>query len=243
MGTEIVCEAKYKRASYRVKVHLDAQTLTLRDELKLSIPLKEIQQVAAKGDLLTVKWKDSTVVLDVGNKAERLADSIRNPRSLLDRLGIKPDHTVSILGLDDPSFVQELRQRTNAVADDSVKAMSDVIFLRARERADPLNYYPAAALPGDSVFVVRTSALKELEAVVSQREQPPEKPIERRERTSLFVIIAALAKMAKIDVKKPSAAAIAIETQTELMGTRVAARTIENHLNRIPEALESREGK
>jgi hypothetical protein len=136
MGTEIVCEAKYKRASYRVKLHLDAQTLTLRDELKLSIPLKEIQQVAAKGDLLTVKWKDSTVVLDVGNKAERLADSIRNPRSLLDRLGIKPDHTVSILGLDDPSFVQELRQRTNAVADDSVKAKSDVIFLRARERAD-----------------------------------------------------------------------------------------------------------
>ena len=113
----------------------------------------------------------------------------------------------------------------------------------ARERADPLNYYPASALPGDSVFVVRTSALKELEAVVSQREQPPEKPIERRERTSLLVIIAALAKMAKIDVKKPSAAAIAIETQTELMGARVAARTIENHLNRIPEALESREGK
>jgi hypothetical protein len=90
---------------------------------------------------------------------------------------------------------------------------------------------------------VRTSALKELEAVVLQREQPPEKPIERHERTSLLVIIVALAKMAKIDVKKPSAAAIAIETQTELMGTRVAARTIENHLNRIPEALESREGK
>jgi hypothetical protein len=89
---------------------------------------------------------------------------------------------------------------------------------------------------------VRTSALKELEAVVLQREQPPEKPIERRERTSLLVIIAVLAKMAKIDVKKPSAAAIAIE-KTELMGTRVAARTIENHLNRIPEALESREGK
>ena len=62
-------------------------------------------------------------------------------------------------------------------------------------------------------------------------------------KSTLLDIIAALAKMAKIDVKKPSAAAIAIETQTELMGTRVAARTIENHLNRIPEALERREGK
>jgi hypothetical protein len=108
---------------------------------------------------------------------------------------------------------------------------------------NPRNYFPAGALPNDSVLVVRTSALKELEALVSQQEQRPEKPIERRERMSLLVIIAALAKMAKIDVTKPSAAAIAIETQTELMGTRVASRTIENHLNRIPEALENRGGK
>jgi hypothetical protein len=136
MGTEIVCEAKYKRASYRVKLHLDTQTLTLRDELKLSIPLKEIQKVEAKEDVLTVKWNNTTVALLVGAKAERLANSIRNPRSLFDRLGIKPEHTVSIVGLDDPSFVAELRQRADAVTEDSVKAKSDVIFLRARQRPD-----------------------------------------------------------------------------------------------------------
>jgi Protein of unknown function (DUF3052) len=111
MGTEIVCEAKYKRASYRVKLHLDTQTLTLRDELKLSIPLQEIQKVEAK-------------------------DSIRNPRSLLDRLGIKPGQIISILGLDDPSFVAELRQRTDAVTQNSVKPKSDIIFVRARQRAN-----------------------------------------------------------------------------------------------------------
>ncbi|HEV7998817.1 MAG TPA: DUF3052 family protein [Planctomycetaceae bacterium] len=135
MGTEIVCEAKYKRASYRVKLHLDTQTLTLRDELKLSIPLQEIQKVEAKDDVLTVKWNNTTVALLVGAKAERLANSIRNPRSLLDRLGIKPGQIISILGLDDPSFVADLRQRTDAVTEDSVKPKSDVIFLRARQRA------------------------------------------------------------------------------------------------------------
>jgi hypothetical protein len=135
MGTEIVCEAKYKRASYRVKLHLDTQTLTLRDELRLSIPLKEIQKVEAKDDVLIVKWNNTTVALLVGTKAERLANSIRNPRSLLDRLGIKPGHIISILGLDDPSFVAELRQRTDAVTEDSVKPKSDVIFVRARQRA------------------------------------------------------------------------------------------------------------
>ena len=43
--------------------------------------------------------------------------------------------------------------------------------------------------------------------------------------------------MAKIDVTKPSKAAGNIENQTELMGARVAARTIENHLKRSREAL------
>jgi predicted DNA-binding transcriptional regulator AlpA len=50
-------------------------------------------------------------------------------------------------------------------------------------------------------------------------------------------MIAALAKLAKINVAKPSSAAAAIESQTALMGARIAARTIENHLGRIYVAL------
>jgi hypothetical protein len=64
----------------------------------------------------------------------------------------------------------------------------------------------------------------------------------QRERTTLLLIIAALAELPKIDVTKPSAAAVAIESQTARMGARVASRTIENHLKLIPEALEGRSG-
>jgi len=55
-----------------------------------------------------------------------------------------------------------------------------------------------------------------------------------------LVIVAALAKLARIDVAKASSAAASIESQTTLMGARVAARTIENHLRCIPEALENK---
>ncbi len=104
----------------------------------------------------------------------------------------------------------------------------------------PSNYYPAGGLPPDSVLVVRIAALKELEARVSELDKPAEKPIGRRERTTLLVMIAALAKLAKVDVTKPSGAAVTIESQTTLLGARIAARTIENHLKRIPEALDNR---
>ena len=105
---------------------------------------------------------------------------------------------------------------------------------------NPDNYHPAGTLPLDSVLVIRTLALRKLEARISDLDKAPEKPIERRERMTLLVMIAALAKLAKINVAKPSSAAAAIESQTALMGARIAARTIENHLGRISEALDNR---
>ncbi|NPT60487.1 hypothetical protein [Paraburkholderia elongata] len=64
------------------------------------------------------------------------------------------------------------------------------------------------------------------------------RPLGERERTTLLVIIAGLAKEAKIDVLKPSKAGVEIEQLIARTGARVACRTIENHLKRIPEALE-----
>jgi hypothetical protein len=55
-----------------------------------------------------------------------------------------------------------------------------------------------------------------------------------------LVIVAALAELAEIDVKKPAAAGTTIESQTALLGAEVSSRTIQNHLKRIPEALERR---
>jgi hypothetical protein len=102
------------------------------------------------------------------------------------------------------------------------------------------NYGPADALPSDAVFVVRTSALQELEALMSEPETPTERPFGRRERNTLLVIIAGLAELAKVDVAKPSKAAAVIESATIRMGARVAARTIEDKLKLVPEALESK---
>ena len=104
------------------------------------------------------------------------------------------------------------------------------------------NYDVARGLPEDTLLVVRTSALRELEARVSKPDQKAEKPLEQRERTTLLVIIAALAELADVDVKKPAKAGLTIESQTVRMGTEVSSRAIQDHLNRIPEAL-ARRGK
>ena len=69
---------------------------------------------------------------------------------------------------------------------------------------------------------------------------PLDRPLGERERTTLLTIIAALALEAEIDISKPSKAGGIIETRTIELDARVSARSIEDHLKRIPEALERR---
>ena len=72
------------------------------------------------------------------------------------------------------------------------------------------NWGPARNLPPDGVVVVRVDALRKFEDRISEPEKLEEKPLDTRERTSLLIIIAALAKMAKLDLTKPSKAAAAM---------------------------------
>jgi hypothetical protein len=91
---------------------------------------------------------------------------------------------------------------------------------------------------------IRGDDLKSLLAFVEGKNKrtipKEEKPMSTKERGTLLTIIAALAKEAKIDISKPSKAAGSIETLTDQLGAPVAKRTIEEHLKRIPDALERR---
>jgi hypothetical protein len=117
--------------------------------------------------------------------------------------------------------------------------------------------YPASALPPDAVLVVEAAALDNLvirlrtdaagkawgftAAARSSVEQgEAEKAVGTRERATLLTLIAALAHHLEIDITKPSKAAATIEGFTTEIGARVSARTIENHLNDISDALERR---
>lgn len=64
--------------------------------------------------------------------------------------------------------------------------------------------------------------------------------LKERERTTLLTLIAALCDQARLDITKPSKAAGVIEDLTVRIGARVSARAIEEHLKRIPAALQKR---
>jgi Protein of unknown function (DUF3052) len=163
MGTEIVGEAAYRGGSHRIKLHLDGKELTLRDGLKLTIPLKDVRNAVAADGELTVAWAKEKIVLKVGDKAARLADKILRPPSLFDKLGIKAGHVVSIVGLDDKTFLRDLKQRTEAVFEDKIEPNSDVIIFRATTKADLRRLKPLQkSIERDgAIWIIRTKSPKD----------------------------------------------------------------------------------
>ena len=110
-----------------------------------------------------------------------------------------------------------------------------------------------SAFPVGTVLGVRRQVLDAVVASFASlgpEEQQPSKPgdttdrldnpLGKRERTTLLTIIAALAEEAGIDISKASKAGGIIEARTVELGARVAARSIEDHLKCIPDALERR---
>ncbi len=63
--------------------------------------------------------------------AEKWALKIRSPKSLIDKLGLKPDSRVAILGVTDPEFLGQAAKRLATPATAKPVAALDFIFYTA----------------------------------------------------------------------------------------------------------------
>jgi hypothetical protein len=115
MGREARCMAELGGWVGEGKLLLETDDLIFRGAQRLKVPLREITAVEAADGWLEVAHPGGGARFDLGEAAAKWADSIRNPRSLLDKLGIKPTSRVAVVGVDDADFLGKLRARTQDV--------------------------------------------------------------------------------------------------------------------------------
>lgn len=100
------------------------------------------------------------------------------------------------------------------------------------------NYAAALSLPEDSFLVIRTQALKEyLVTIESTAKNTLDKEVSTKELRSFLILLGVLAKQAKYDISKASAAAESIAIATEVIGHRLSSSNIEQKLNLIPKEI------
>jgi hypothetical protein len=97
-----------------------------------------------------------------------------------------------------------------------------------------------AGLDADSVLeLIREN--ERLRARERDRE-PPDLPLDSRQRTTLLTIIGALASAANLDLSQPYKAGGAVAVMLDRQGVKLAGRTIGDHLRAVHEAMDRRKG-
>jgi len=168
VGQESVCIAV--RAGRRVEGRALLETDELRfrgDGLRVTIPYASITAVRAEDGALVVEHGGETTTFELGARAARWADQIRNPKSVIDKLGVKPGQRVALHGVEADGFAAELVARGAELVDADI----DHLFVAVETHEDLAGLprlVPLIARDG-AVWTLRRKGRKDLtEADVRQ---------------------------------------------------------------------------
>jgi hypothetical protein len=131
MGQEAKCELRFGGKISAGKALLESDDLIFRGDFRLSIPLKSIQSLDAADGLLRVTCPAGTAIFDLGAQAGKWAHKIRNPRTLADKLDVKPGMRISLIGV-----TVDLENRTSDITEGKAAKESDLIFFGAGTHKD-----------------------------------------------------------------------------------------------------------
>jgi hypothetical protein len=135
MGEEARCIVRFRDARSEGKALLETDELIFRGDFRIAVPLRGITALDASDGELHVEFADGEATFELGPKAERWAERIRNPKSLLDKLGVKPQSSVAVVDLEDGEFRTILEERVGGYAT-APQPESDLIFLGAESTGD-----------------------------------------------------------------------------------------------------------
>lgn len=136
MGREIQCRANSGGKWYAGKALLETTEIIFRGDLRLKIPFAALQPVQARDGSLYLVWSSQSVVLDLGEQAEKWAHAILHPKSTADKLGIKAGLTISAVHMTGDNTLTDARKGAAAFSDTKLLPDSDMIFFGATTTSD-----------------------------------------------------------------------------------------------------------
>ena len=159
MGLEAKCSLRMGRDTFTGAAHLNTDRVEFRGETRLDLPFASIKSTAVgPGGALELTHSGGRVILGLPDRAtaEKWALKIRHPKSLIDKLGVKPDSRVAVLGMTDPEFLAQAKGRLGAPPAKKSSGALDFIFYAADSAAElaKLKSLKAHLQPAGAIWVV-----------------------------------------------------------------------------------------
>jgi hypothetical protein len=162
MGAELDCRAKFGSKSSTGRALLETNEIIFRGEFRLKIPLNEISSAKASNGKLNITFSEGEATFDLGPAAEKWAHKILHPKSVIEKLGVKPGQKIAVLGVTDELFLSDL----DAIAKHSNRFSqnSDAIFFAAENLQDlkKISALARALAPAGALWIVYPKGRKEI---------------------------------------------------------------------------------
>ena len=130
MGNEAKCVAKSGGKKVEGKALLETAEIIFRSEsLRLKIPFAQIKSVKAVDGELRLQSPGGPIVFELGSYAEKWAHKILNPKSRMEKLGLKQGAKVTVIGKMEPKFEAELEKTASDFERGAIAKDTEWIFL------------------------------------------------------------------------------------------------------------------
>ena len=175
MGDTTSCTLYFEGTSERGTALLEQHDLIFRGPGCLSIPLRDIRSATAEGGKLTVTFAQGQAVFEIGTRAARWARRIANPRSRLDKLGVKANMLVVMAGAVHADLLDEVRACGARVLDAPTRGGADLVFYGADRRAAlaKVRGLKRALKPAGALWIIRpkgSPAITEAEVMAAGKD-------------------------------------------------------------------------
>jgi hypothetical protein len=134
VGNEAKCIARFGKQKARGKAFLESSEIVFRSEdgsLRLKFAFAEIRSAVAADGELRLEGSTGTAILELGANAAEWREKILHPKTRLEKLGIKPNATVALVGNFAEDFIAELRSITKNVNKEKAASGAEHIFFAA----------------------------------------------------------------------------------------------------------------
>jgi hypothetical protein len=167
MGQEAKGKARIEGTEVDGRLYLESDQLLFRGgDKRVVIAVKDVKSAKAKDGvlLLTVGRKKYEFV--IGAQAPRWAEKISNPRTLVQKLGVKPDSNVAYMGKRDPDLLTELESAAASVSKRLARRDYDFIFAGVEGPAELklLEGLASAIKPNGGVWIIFPKGRPDLKA-------------------------------------------------------------------------------
>lgn len=130
MGLETNCTLERARRKIVGRALLESDHIAFRGKtMREKFLLADVEKVEIRGNALVLEHADGPALLHLaeGMAAKWLA-KIRNPRSLLDKLGIAEGMRVAVIDVDDADFLGQLAKRVGRFHSAPVAETNVIVF-------------------------------------------------------------------------------------------------------------------